>query len=144
MKRLILATLGFGGLAIGFAVVGWLAALNIDYILGRFPGSMRVVSERFNLLSAYKGYVSQAGVYQTDGEVLTVWRWYAKHLGVEPEEGMGMEGECVRLTNATQLTWIRRTVVVRLCPARHGTQVFATQSVSFAYPMSAGNFSRSP
>lgn len=144
MKRLILATLGFGGIAASFAIVGLLATMNADYILGRYSGSMRVVSNHLNLLSVSNGYISQEAIYQTDEGLMTVWRWYARRFKVEPEKGVGEEGHCVTLANTTQLIFVRRTVVARLCLVSHGTLVFVAQTMHFAYPMSASNFSRSP
>ena len=129
MKGLIFAILGVGGLAVVLASVSLFAVMNYDYVLGRYPGSMRVISGRFNLLSVYKGYFSQEGVYQTDDDVMSVWRWYARHFGVEPAEGMNAEGRCLRLMEADRRAVIRRTVGVMLCSVARGTLVFVNQTV---------------
>ena len=129
MRRLALATLGVSGLAAVFVGVGLLAVTRPDYVLGHYPSSMRVVSERFNLLSVYEGYISQEGVYETGDDVMSVWRWYAGQFGVEPEGGMNAEGRCVRLATAKQYALLWRTIEVRLCSAARGTRVFFNQAV---------------
>ncbi|MGQ0600401.1 MAG: hypothetical protein ACT4QE_01740 [Anaerolineales bacterium] len=128
MKRLILATLSFSGLIAVFTVAGLVVAMNADYTPWRYPGVIRVVSERFNLLSADKGHISQAGVYQTDADVTSVWRWYARQFNVEPEYGIN-PNPCMRLTTARHYAFVRHTVEVTLCSVRRGTRVYFDQTV---------------
>jgi len=129
MRRLALATLGASGLAAIFMGVGLLAVVRPDYVPGHYPSSMHVVSEHFNLLSAYEGYIRQEGVYETGDDVMNVWRWYAKQFGVEPTGGMNAEGRCVQLSIAKQYALLWRTIEVRLCSVARGTRVFFNQTV---------------
>jgi len=90
---------------------------------------MHIVSERFNLLSFYKGYISRDGIYQTDDELTNVTAWYAGRYQIEPGHGMYAQGQCVRLTKANYYILIRHTVVVMLCSMAHGTRVYVSQTV---------------
>ncbi|MGQ0601664.1 MAG: hypothetical protein ACT4QE_08220 [Anaerolineales bacterium] len=98
---------------------------------------MRVVNERFNLLSAYKGYVSQTGAYQTDETLMNVWRWYARRFGVEPDERIHEAEQCVRLTTARHYAFVRHTVDVTLCSVRRGTRVYFDQTLYLRSEFSA-------
>ena len=131
MKPLALATFAASLLAVLLASTGLSLAMNLDYALARYPTATSAGSEHLNLLSAPVGYISQQGVYQTRDDVMSVWRWYGRHLDVEPAAGMGAEGPCVTLTRATQHLFIRRTIGVLLCAfgATHRTLVSVSQAV---------------
>ncbi len=129
MKRPIFAAFGAGLLAVTLVSVGLSATMNFEHASARYPGSMHIVSEHFNLLSFYKGYISQDSVYQTDDELTHVTAWYAGRYQIEPEHGMYTQGQCVRLARVDYYILIRPTVVVMLCSMTHGTQVFFNQTV---------------
>ncbi|MGQ0600402.1 MAG: hypothetical protein ACT4QE_01745 [Anaerolineales bacterium] len=119
--------------SIGFSVLAACAGLSLLATLAldsaRYPGSMRVSDTHFDLLSTYKGYASQASVYQTEDDVMDVWRWYVQHFDVAPKYGMGGEGQCVRLDKMEQTLFLGRTVLVTLCSEAQGTQVFFNQMI---------------
>ena len=129
MKRPIFAALGAGLLAVTLVSVGLSATMSFEHISGRYPSSMRIVSERFNLLSFYKGHISQEGVYQTEDELTKVLAWYVGRYKIEPEQDMYTQGQCVRLAKVNRYVLIQHTVVVMLCSAARGTQVFLNQTV---------------
>jgi len=129
MKRRIFAALGTIVMTVTMIGVGPLAVVNFKYVAGRYPGSTHIVSERFDLLSIYNGYISQEAEYRTDDELTTVTAWYAGRYEIEPGHGMYTQGQCVRLTKANQYSLVRHTVVVMLCSTAHRTRVYVSQTM---------------
>ncbi|MGQ0603378.1 MAG: hypothetical protein ACT4QE_16975 [Anaerolineales bacterium] len=126
MKRLIVTSLGFGILT-ACAGLSLLAMIALDP--ARYPGSLRISDTHFDLRSADKGYISRASVYQTDADVMSVWRWYARQFDVAPKDGMGAEGQYVMLEKIEQAILLLRTIGVRVCPVESGTRVVFNQTV---------------
>ncbi len=121
------------GLGVSLVGYGMAADISLDRTLKTYLSATGAEAGRTHWFSVHEGYVSQAEVYQTNDGAVKVWQEYARRFGVEPPNGMGAEGRCVRLTRPDELAVFRSEVTVRLCPIAHGTQV-SFQQVLYLWP----------
>ena len=129
MKTKLISTFAVCGLALGglgFGLTGW---ANVDGILGRYPGSIRLQSQVIDLRAVARGAIERQAVYETTDPQSTVKRWYAARLEMSPADELYTAGACAWLTEEQRFSWLRRDVSVLVCVEPHGTRVVVNESV---------------
>ena len=129
MKRQIVLSLAACGLALGGVSFGLTAWANVDNVLGRYPGSVRLQSTGIDLHSVAQGAISRQAVYETADEQSSVKRWFAARLEISPASELYTDSTCAWLAQSKPAVWLRREVSVLLCAEPHGTRVVVNESV---------------
>ena len=129
MKKRIVAALAASVLAATFVSVNLLAGAYFDYLLSRYPGSVRLVGERFDFYYLDRGWISRQAVYRTEDELTAVRSWYVALFGVVPESVMHEAGNCIWLRKSKVTFRIEHTVSVLVCAVLPGTRISVNESV---------------
>lgn len=130
MKTKLVTTLAACGLALGgfgFGLTGW---ANVDGILGRYPGAIRLQSQLIDVSTLARGAIQRQAVYETPDPQSTVKRWYAQRLEIAPADELYTAGTCAWLTAEQRYAWLKRDLSVLLCVEPHGTRVVVNESVT--------------
>ena len=131
MKKRFVAVLAASGLAISLVGFGLIANLNLDEVLGRYPGAVRVARERIDFDSLDEGAIRRQADYQTGDELMAVKRWYVARFGIAPASDMNPDptSHCVWLTQSKLALRVVHTVSVLVCAVPQGTRVSVNESV---------------
>ena len=130
MKTKLVTTLTAFGLALGglgFGLTGW---ANVDGILGRYPGAIRLQGYVIDLPAAAHGAIERQAVYQTPDPQDRVKRWYAQRLGISPADELYTAGTCAWLTAEQRYSWLKRDLSVLVCVEPNGTRVVVNERLT--------------
>ena len=125
VTTLAVCSLALGGL--GFGLTGW---ANVDGILGRYPGAIRLQSQLIDAGAVARGAIQRQAVYETPDPQDRVKRWYAQRLEIAPADELYTAGTCAWLTAEQRFSWLKRDLSVLLCIEPHGTRVVVNERVT--------------
>jgi hypothetical protein len=130
IKRMFYAFAAFGAVA---ALVGLylVAGSELDNVLGRYPGSVRIANDNVDFHTIGQGAIRREATYETHDELPVVRYWYASRFNISPasDQATITGDDCAWLTESKMIIRMSYDVSVLLCPVPAGTRVVINDSL---------------
>lgn len=82
MRQQIQRLVSTNGVALSMVGLVVLASVNLNWMLGRYPGAARVSMENVQVNAGGQSALSRQAKYQTTETLLTVRQWYSCAIGL--------------------------------------------------------------
>ena len=133
MRKQIRPLFVTSGVIISFVGLVVIVSVNLDWILGRYPGSTRVSAENLRISASGQSALSRQAKYQTPAPLLTVRQWYGWRYRFDPEaeRNLNANGDCIWMRQSKTALRMDYAVWVLLCAMpQGGTRISVNESLA--------------